>query len=266
MDAPVLSLLTGSPTQMSYVVVFTLLAASSFITVLEVIHAHQKPANPTTSNLVAALMIESGVNAVAGYFYYTMMHLAASNSASSLGAIRRLRSLDWSVTTPMMLLSLMYFYGHVDRECSINATNEDECTDISVAKKGEDATPSFAPVALALGLNAVMITVGSPWRPTGAAATWAAFATSCLAAAALVFVIYTSFYKDSEARYKSEISLFFLLVWGLYPAVRVAEILGLRGVEWSYNMLDLVSKGGFGVFVWAVLHGMQARCDQRCNV
>lgn len=264
MDEPVLSLLTSTPTQMSYIVVFVALAASTFITVLEVIYASTNPKNPTTSNLVAALMIESGVNAIAGYFYYTMLQLAAKKTVASTEAIRRLRSVDWTVTTPLMLLSLIYFYGHVDYPCLGPDTTCVAGLE-SLAHSSSDATPEFAPVALVLGLNAAMIIVGTPWRPMSGHATWAAFAASSLAFLGLIFVIYTRFYRDSHARHKETISVAFAAVWGLYPLVRVAEIAGLGGTEWAFNMLDLVSKAGFGVFVWTVLHDLQARCDRKCH-
>lgn len=265
MDAPILAQLTGSPTQMSYVVVFTLLSASTFVTVLEVVHAANKPANPTVSNLVAALMIESGVNAIAGYFYYTMMQLAAKNTGSAAETIRRLRSIDWSVTTPLMLLSLIYFYGHADYDCP---TADFTCVQGLLSTAGGDdlaATPEFSSVALVLGLNALMILIGSPWSPMGPAQTWGAFAVSSLAFGALVYFMYTKFYRRSAARLKAPVSVAFAAVWGLYPVVRVGEIVGFGGAEWSYNMLDLVSKGGFGVFVWAVLHDLQVRCDKKCH-
>lgn len=242
-------------TKLTYFVVFVFLCGSTLLTVLEVIYATRPPKNPTFSYLQSGLMIESAVNCIAGYFYYILTNKALDGgiSVKALGDFsENFRSIDWLLTTPLMIASLLYYYMYNDECCQTTL-----CSQLKMPKR-DYSVPTI------LGLVVVMIVAGSPLlvslAPTnrqgtvqllGYTLSWAAFG-------GLVWLIYDNFYKQSKTKYKDIVTWLFLVVWSLYGVTRTYELASGAKAQKTYNFLDVVSKGGFGLLLWFVVQNVQA--------
>jgi bacteriorhodopsin len=239
--------ITENPVFFSYAVTFGFLLGSTAMTFLESLYI--KPAeNSSYSYLASALMIETGVNVVAGYFYYTFVQMIVQSKVtiSQLGkATSGLRSLDWLITTPFMLLSLMLFFMF-DDECHRNCTS---------TVTTEDFWRDGAAIIVA---DIFMIILGSDfvlsWLSIGGMGAMILFLLSCGLFALIVLLFNRTFYDRSKTRYKTAVTVLFLGTWGLYPVFRMLEM-GQAApgvVQIGYNVLDLLSKGGFGVLIFVI--------------
>ena len=79
-----------------------------------------------------------------------------------------------------------------------------------------------------------------------------------MAFGALFYTIWDAYVKDKPSEMQT-IFFPFLVVWLLYG---VAFLLKGPAKEISYNFLDLISKTGFGIFLWA---NNVDREDNTCN-
>ena len=267
MDAAGLAKLTQSPHGFTFLLTFAVLAGSTFLTVLEVLYVKPNGLNPTSSNLVTALMLETGVNAEAGYFYYLFLQLVAGKQFETVAAsIQSLRTVDWLITTPLMLSSLMFYYMYnKPDEC----TGENQSCLVETLTTPDERYP-YDPLWIIL-LNVGMIVVGSSWWSEGSsmASLWGRFATSSAFFAGLAFLMYRSFYKPSRSVYKTEMTWFFFGSWALYPLVRglvIQKAAPAAVTDSMYNVLDMISKGGFGILIWLILQTLQNKCDSQCNI
>lgn len=266
MDAQKVAKLVETPYGFTFLLTFVVLAGSTFLTVLEVLFVKPNGQNPTSSNLAAALMLETGVNAIAGYFYYLFLQMVSSSSFDAVApGIESLRSVDWLVTTPLMLSSLMFYYMYQKPEV---CTPGDTCLVENLTTPKEDHP--YDPLWIIL-LNTAMIVVGSSWWSAGKSLLylWGRFFTSSIFFIVMIYLVYRSFYKPSRTIYKAEMTWFFLTSWALYPVVRGLVIQGTVSkavTDSMYNVLDLVSKGGFGVLIWLVVQTLQNKCQAQCDL
>mgnify|MGYP001326763668 CR=1 FL=1 len=258
-----------SPANFTFLLTFLVLFCSTFMTALEVVYLKRSDKNPSVSYLGSALMAETGVNAVAGLFYYIFLQIAlSSDGPAAMQTINNLRSMDWLVTTPLMLASLMYYYMYYDygTECNTSSPDAGLCSNYQlrpglagVATEGRGWS-----ITAIIALNVLMIVIGSPWLEIPGMTQVVRFAAASACFAGVVYLLYDNFYKDSQTRRKDEVSLFFLVTWGLYPVVRAMQLGSVPGTETMYNLLDMVSKGGFGIIIWLVLQDIQGECKNNC--
>ena len=81
---------------------------------------------------------------------------------------------------------------------------------------------------------------------TGKYGFYQCFLLGFLCYAGLMYFLYDKYVKDENEGAKILYGIF-LTIWGLYG---VSYLLPLRQKNISYNILDLISKAGFGVFIW----------------
>ena len=242
-----------TPTQLSYLIVFVVMGASTFLTVLEIFFAVPQRKNGTFAYLQSALMIESAVNCIATYFYYFFLAKSLStNEAGIANFTRGLRSIDWLVTTPLMIGSLMYYYKY----------NDEQCQTLLFTSKKTPKHQFSVPVILALTM--LMILSGSEYigqwaeEPMKRTATNLGLLISWACFGGIVYLLYENFYKQSKTKHKQIVSWWFLSVWASYGIVRHLEILDGSSYQITYNFLDLLSKGGFGAILWFITQHIQA--------
>ena len=244
-----MQIITKNPVFFTYAVTFGFLLGSTAMTFLESLYI--KPAkNSSYSYLASALMIETGVNIVAGYFYYTFLQMIIQKNMtiSELGeATRGLRSLDWLITTPFMLLSLMLYFMF-NSECG------EDCSKVNNLSKKD----FWSYGAAIIGSDILMILLGSDfvvsWLAMGSTGTWVLFLLSSGFFALIVVLLKIHFYDKSKTKYKTAVSALFLGTWGMYPVFRILEMAQAApaAVQIGYNILDLLSKGGFGILIFVI--------------
>ena len=81
---------------------------------------------------------------------------------------------------------------------------------------------------------------------TGKMEYWIALLLGFLCYAALMYFLWEKYVKDSDEASKN-VYYVFVTIWGLYG---LAYLLKTRGKNIAYNVLDLISKAGFGVLIW----------------
>lgn len=207
-DIKVLSDFTKNTFFTSYLVLF----GYTIITLVEAIR--------TPSTIVRHIMnIETAISLVAG-LVYGYLYEEVKKPGADLKKITQIRYLDWSITTPLILLVLLLFYN------------------------GENAVNIMTYLTV-VGLNSGMLFSGymgetGGWhKMTGGilgflffGAMLGVFGTCCLPPKANPIVFWI-----------------FAFIWTLYGVVYYMEDEEIKNV--SYNILDVVSKALFGVALWS---------------
>lgn len=185
-------------------------------------------ANGRTSNGYAAM-----VNAVA-FVHYLYMRNRRSLGIKDVTAVRYS---DWFITTPLMLAEISSLWK----------------SDIGTGSYGLAVTANL--LMLACGFHAQQLRLkGANWRPY-----WAG-------GAALLIVLFGAMSKQhSEAKADKEqkkAGSVFLGIWALYG---LAFLLEGEARETAYSVLDIIAKGGLGVYVGAkVLDKDEETCVAVC--
>jgi bacteriorhodopsin len=211
-----MSLPIHSAIEASFTVTFVLLATTATITLIEALR--------TPVPYVRHVMnLETAISIVAGYFY--TVFLGIIKDKYEWKDLSALRYLDWSITTPLMLISLCLVTG--------SATN----------------VPIKLPVICAiLGLNYLMLytgylgEMGSLSRPV---ATVAGFVPFFL----MFSIIYMVFMSVKNVHSNNVLFGTYLVVWSMYGVV---YLLDEERKNIATNILDAVSKClvGIGLFLF----------------
>ena len=180
------------------------------------------------------------VPAVAAIFYLLM---ALGQGAVTLEAGSRIfyyaRYLDWSITTPLLLIGLGF-------------------TALGTLKG------NAALVAAAVGADIMMIVTGlfSGASPSGSTAKWAWYLISCGAFVAVYYVLWGPLLKLARAR-SAEVGRIYTrnaailsVLWLIYPIVFLLgsegfSVIGTAAVLGAFAVLDLLAKVGYGLLVTA---------------
>jgi len=199
-------------TKNSFFTSYLVLFGYTIITLIEAIR--------TPSVLVRHIMnIETAVSLVAG-LVYGYFYEEVKKPSPDLQKVMKIRYIDWSITTPLILLSILLFYN------------------------GEAAVDYRTFLGIAI-LNGGMLysgylgETGAISRMTGGVfgfaffgAMLALFYTCCLPAKASPIVFYV-----------------FAAIWALYGVVYYIEDEETKNM-W-YNVLDITAKALFGVVLWS---------------
>lgn len=207
-DIKVLSETTKNTFFTSYLVLF----GYTIITLIEAIR--------TPSTLVRHIMnIETAVSLVAGIVYGYLVEEVRKPGAD-LSKITHIRYLDWSITTPLILLSILLFYN------------------------GEAAVDYKTFLGIA-GLNAGMLysgylgETGSINKMTGGVAGFVFFGV-------MLALFYNCCVPGSKPQF---VFWIFALLWTLYGVAYYIEDVETKNI--CYNLLDITSKALFGVVLWS---------------
>ncbi len=207
-DIKVLSETTKNTFFSAYLILF----GYTIITLIEAIR--------TPSLIVRHIMnIETAVSLVAGLVYGYLVEEVRKPGAD-LNKITHIRYLDWSITTPLILLSILLFYN------------------------GENAVDfkTFLGVA---GLNAGMLYSGYLGE-TGGINKMTGGVVGFLFFGAMMALFYNCCIPGSKPQI---VFWVFALLWALYGVAYYIEDVETKNI--CYNLLDITSKALFGVVLWS---------------
>jgi bacteriorhodopsin len=198
----------------SFVFSYVALLGVSLVTIIEALRA----TNPHVRHI---MNLESSISLVAGIVYSVFVTLSNNPSTFDLSVITRVRYMDWTVTTPLLLLVLMLFF------CSMN-----------------DQSIHLGVLLMVIVLDLVMLGFGYLGE-TGKISKISGWVFGTVAFFAMLLPIYFKFVANTVEQ---------LVVFGLFTAIwfmyGVAYMLDEAKKNLMYNILDVTAKGLFGFFLW----------------
>lgn len=200
--------------------------------------------------LTQIITLETAVQFIEGIFY-TFIALAINKIDANL--ITRRRYFDWFITTPTMLLSTIMFMAYE----TVNVLNKKENYGNNKNKKTTKSQNNildftsfikkyknvFVKIA---AYNALMLIFGYLGE-TGVLNIWLSTLIGFVFFYLTFEQIYTNFVKNSPSKENKMLFTFLLIVWGLYG---VAAVLPLIPKNVGYNILDLISKNFYGIYIY----------------
>ena len=178
-----------------------------------------------------ALISETAVNVIAGFTYFYFLKYLYEQRLS-LEKVTSVRYLDWILTTPFLLLSFALFSQYARNQ------NSDE----------EDKKIELVPLIYIVILDIFMLIFGFLGE-TGKIRKISGFILGFLAYGGLIALLWIYYTKDSTQSTK-DVFYVFITVWALYG---IAYLFPVKSKNVSYNILDIISKGGFGMLIWITL-------------
>jgi len=201
----------------SFYITYILLLTTATITFIEAMRT-------TIPNARHVLNLETCISLVAGYFYSVIISkIASSGEKINWNEISQIRYIDWTITTPMMLLAL----------CLVLSNNVKDNLHIG----------SMVTILL---LNYFMLYVGylgeikQMTRMTAEVLGFGAFFS-------MFYMIYTQFVKNSIGLDNKVLFGMYFTVWSLYGA---AYLLNEVNKNVMMNVLDLFAKCLIGLGLW----------------
>lgn len=183
------------------------------------------------------LLLEAFVQVVeAGFYIWVIMAL------KDLKIMAPRRYIDWFVTTPTMLFSTAVFMEYeVQKTRGVSFTLTEFIENHKVT------------LAQILGANALMLLFGYLGE-IGQLETHLSVGIGSVWFVASFYLLYENFAKHTAIGRK----LFYFLVgvWALYA---VAACLNLRQKNTMYNLLDIVSKNFYGLFIYGYIRSVGTR-------
>ncbi len=180
-------------------------------------------------NVITALQVETAVNFIAAFVYAQMITEYKKNPRSRL--ILQLRYADWVFTTPLLLTSLSLFLLKSERK----------------EKKGEGLAEGGNPrylLGFAVVLAVLMVVVGyrsEVKRSVGLAGV-------SFGLLALAFLALTPYLRNDASTENMTVFVAVFILWLCYGFVWFIKSEQQRNI--AYNFLDLLSKVGFGFYLW----------------
>jgi len=205
----------------SFTITYILLLTTATITIIEAI----RTADPVIRHV---LNLETCISVVAGYFYSAfMLQIDESEKKGEVydwSKISETRYVDWSITTPIMLLVL----------CIVMGNNIKVPVSIGV-------------FLVILFLNYIMLFLGY----LGETQKIDRFTASFLGFVPFFTMYYLIFSRYVLPRYRLDNYImfsFYVVVWSFYGLVYLLEE---EGKNIAMNILDLISKCFVGLGLWA---------------
>ena len=208
----------------TFFITYVLLLTTGSITFIEAL---------TTKNLIIrhVLNLETVVSIIASFFYSQFVSryvnsAGVTEQTINYSELMKARYLDWSITTPFMLLALCLVLAH-----------------------NKNITLTFTAFMIILLLDYGMLLTGYLGE-TEVLDKNIAFVLSFLFFIALFGFIYFQFVAG--VKHYDNYVLFFIysLVWAIYGFVYYTNNL-TKNI--SYNILDLIAKCFIGIFLWIYL-------------
>ena len=172
-----------------------------------------------------ALALETVVNIIAAWVY---VELKPNLLSGNIGRASDLRYVDWFLTTPLLLGSLALYLTEAP------STKDDR------GIQGKQLNSQW--LAVLLVVNAAMLICGFNGRgsPNSQAVITKPFVAGWLCFVFIAVLLIQWYYWVYMV-------YVFVAVWAMYGAVYLAPVL-FR--ESAYNILDVISKSAFGVFLY----------------
>jgi len=175
------------------------------------------------------MVLEIVVQCIEGLFYMYWWY-----NFKKISNITPKRYLDWSITTPTMLINLMFYLIFLQRE-------NDELDFFELFKK------EWNTIVVILTLNWMMLLLGYLGEISVIPVMWG------VALGFIPFLIYFYLIYKKYAQWNEDglvIFFYFLFFWSLYGVVAVMPY---KMKNMCYNVLDLFSKNFFGLFLTYLL-------------
>jgi hypothetical protein len=176
------------------------------------------------------LLLEIAVQAIEGLFYVWLLL-----NFTSVTNVTPKRYIDWSITTPTMLITLMFYLIFLERREKNEDTTGLDFIDLAV-ENGKTISNVFI-------LNWAMLFFGYLGEMN---------IVSTLTGVLLGFVPFLLYYYIIYQKYAVESSTgikifwYFFIFWSLYGVVALLPYYLKNGL---YNILDLFAKNFFGLFL-----------------
>jgi bacteriorhodopsin len=200
----------------SFTITYILLLTTATITFIEALRTNI----PMVRHI---LNLETCISIVAGYFYSIFVEKTNNSDIKNWSDITKLRYIDWSITTPMMLLTLCLVLGmHTKVPIKIGV------------------------FLLILFFNYAMLYIGYLGeinlldRITGCLVGFIAFF-------AMFSIIFQTFVRPKYVQSNYVLYFLYFFIWSLYGVVY------LFGEEWkniAMNILDFIAKCFIGLGLW----------------
>jgi bacteriorhodopsin len=212
---------TSAPLENSFMLTYLVLYGTALITLIEALRTND-------AKVRHILNVETSISLIAGFVYGIFIERLKSG-ALKLEDVTKLRYVDWSLTTPLLLLVLLLFF---------NFNNSQGL--------------QFSMYALIVVVNWVMLGAGylaETNRITYTNGTIYGFAAYVV----LLLLIWYQLLHESEYVHLKMVFFAFAVIWGLYG---VAFLLETEPKNIAYNILDMISKVFFGLFMWVYYGGV----------
>lgn len=171
------------------------------------------------------LILETIVQIVEAIFYVWVVA-----ALKDINLMTPRRYIDWFITTPTMLLSTIIFMEYLKNEKTFTFTEFMKEHQINI-------TLIFISNALMLFFG-YLGEIGKMNKTKSVIYGFFPFMFS-------FYIIYDKYAKDTELGFK--LFMFLLIVWSLYG---FAALLGTKNKNISYNLLDIVAKNFYGLFIY----------------
>lgn len=177
--------------------------------------------------LTSVITMETVVQIIEFVFY-----IWVTQTTLDVTSITARRYIDWAITTPTMLLSTIFYFEYL---------------------KNREANPGSVITArevLSKNSTAIIITLAANWLMLATGILGELGITPLLPSNAVGFVFFAiSFYYiyKFSGTPGHHLFMFLLVVWSLYG---VAAMLPAVWKNISYNMLDIVAKNFYGIYIW----------------
>ena len=191
------------------------------------------------------LGLETVVQFIEASFYIMFGFILPS--LSSVMDIAIFRYADWFITTPMMLLSTLSFMDYIRRKES--PTDDPTTKEIPTLKSF--ITKHSNMIMMILMANATMLLMGY-LHESGMIDVW----TSTIFGFMAFAVVFYLMYKEFAHHHKINEYLWYYMcsTWSLYG---VAAVFPNVAKNTMYNMLDIVSKNFYSVFLTTYILGLK---------
>ncbi len=192
--------------------------------------------NPENFILQDILALELIVQIVEFIFYLYLVYLIISNKVSS--SVTSHRYIDWSITTPMMLISFVLFFKYL----------KNPKRNIRIFESIQEEKNTIIKIVLA---NALMLLFGF-LAERSIINPYVGVAIGFLPFAYMFKLLYSNYSKYTNL--SLIMHYIFFLVWGFYG---VAAVLPFALKNTIYNILDLFSKNAYGLFLYYYITTLQ---------
>jgi len=205
----------------SFMITYILLLTTATITFIEAMRTK-------VPEVRHVLNLETCISIVAGYFYSVFLTqidgFGKDGKTIDWSDITKTRYIDWSITTPLMLLALCVVLSH------------------QIGRKVDIFT-----IAMIVVLNYIMLFIGFLGE-TNVLSSVSACVMGFLPFLAMFYFIYKNYVQPKYSLAGSLLFGIYLVVWGFYGLV---YLLPEQYKNISMNILDCIAKCFIGLGLWA---------------
>jgi bacteriorhodopsin len=205
----------------SFTLTYILLMTTATITIIEALRTPYPSARHVMN-------LETCISIVAGYFYSLFIQKVQNYNIEDKpidwNELTQMRYIDWSITTPIMLLVLCLALGQTNGvKLHIH---------------------TYGYIVL---LNYIMLFTGY----LGETKVWSRLGSSIagfIPFTLMFYLIYNTFVKPRKSLFNSALFIIYVIIWSLYGVV---YLLDETYKNIAFNILDLIAKCFVGLGLWA---------------